>query len=93
MRCLGILELVPPDGQDDSMVDYETRQRQLTQRLGKITARADAQAIVDAAMKPQEPMARRMAEVVWDGLAADVKNNLGKSLEAFLEEQTIDVDE
>ena len=43
-------------------------------------------------MKPHETLPQRMAEVVCEGFAPDIRHSLGENLETFLNEQDVDED-
>lgn len=59
---------------------------ELMKRLSRLMSKGDAETIVAAALRPQDFMARKMTELIWESLPAEAKANLGDTVDTFLSE-------
>lgn len=60
-------------------------QAELLASLSGVMSKGDAETIIAAALRPQDIMARKMTEIIWESLPATAKASLGETVEAFLE--------
>lgn len=63
----------------------EKNQAELLARLSGVMSKGDAETIIEAALRPQDFMAKKMTEIIWEGLPAAAKAALGETVEAFIE--------
>jgi hypothetical protein len=72
------------------MDESEKKQAQLVKRLSEFMEEGDVQTMVGAAIRPDDTMTRKMAELIWDNLPPETKTKLGNSLDTFLDEVSQD---
>ena len=68
------------------MDESEKQQAKLIKRLSEFMPEGDVQTMVGAALRPDDMMTRKMAELLWDNLPVETKTQLGNSLDTFLDE-------
>jgi hypothetical protein len=68
------------------MDESEKQRARLIKRLSEFMPEGDVQTMVGAALRPDDMMTRKMAELLWDNLPAETKTKLGNSLDTFLDD-------
>lgn len=68
------------------MAENEKQHAQLIKRLSEFMPVGDVQTMVGAALRPEDTMTRKMAELIWDNLPVETKTALGNSLDTFLDD-------
>jgi hypothetical protein len=51
--------------------------------LSRYISKADAQALIDAARNPENLVAARVAEAIWESLDTEIRDELHKTLDEF----------